>query len=51
MYELRRGTGECNGSRERLPENSARRGQNRYEANHSCYHKHTRVTEDNPFVV
>lgn len=51
MYELRRGTGERNGARGRFPEYSARRGQNRYEANRSCCHKHTRVTADNPFVV
>lgn len=51
MYELRRDTGERNGARGRFPEYSARRGQNRYEANRSCCHKHTRVTADNPFVV
>ena len=51
MYELRRGTGERNGARGRFPEYSARRGQNRYDANRSCCHKHTRVTADNPFVV
>ena len=51
MYELRRGTGERNGARGRLPEYSATRGQNRYESNRSRYHKHTRVTVDNPFVV
>ncbi|WP_314012742.1 IS30 family transposase [Mogibacterium diversum] len=48
---IRRGTGERNGARGRFPEYSARRGQNRYEANRSCCHKHTRVTADNPFVV
>ena len=51
MYELRRGTGERNGARGRFHEYSAIRGQNRYEANRSCCHKHTRVTADNPFVV
>ena len=51
MYELRRCTGERNGARGRLPECSARRGQNRYEANRSCCRKHTRVIADNPFVV
>ena len=51
MYELRRGTGERNEARRRLPEYSAKRGQNRYETNRSCCHKHTRVTADNPFVV
>lgn len=51
MYELRRGTGERNGARWLLPRYSAKRGQNRYETNRSCCHKHTRVTADNPFVV
>ena len=51
MYELRRGTGERNGARRRFPEYSARHGQNQYEANRSCCHKHTRVTADNHFVI
>ena len=51
MYQLRRGTGERNGARGRFPEYSATRVQNRYEANRSRCHKHTRVTADNPFVV
>ena len=45
MHELRRGSGERNGARGCFHEYSAIRGQNRYEANRSCCHKHTRVTE------
>ena len=51
MYELKRGTGERNGSRGRHPEYSAKRGQKAYEANRSNCHKHTRVSAENPFVT
>lgn len=50
-YELKRGTGERNGTRGRQPEYSAKRGQTAYEKNRSVCHRKTSVTADNPFVV
>ena len=54
MYELRRGTGERNGSRGRFPEYSAKRGQANYEINHeinrSRCHKHHKLDVNSPFI-
>ena len=50
MYELRRGTGERNGRRGRLPEYSAKRGQKNYEINRSRCHKPHILSKDNPFI-
>ena len=51
MYELRRGTGQRNGNRGRLPEYSAKRGQRCYEAHRSNCHRDYKISADNPFVV
>ena len=48
MYELRRGTGERNGSRGRFPEYSAKRGQANYEINRSRCHKHHKLVDTLP---
>ena len=50
MYELRRGTGERNGTRGRFPEYSARRGQRNYESNRSRCHKPHKLSMENPFI-
>ena len=50
MYELRRGTGERNGTRGRFPEYSARRGQRNYESNRSRCHKPHKLSMGNPFI-
>ena len=50
MYELRRGTGERNGSRGRFPEYSAKRGQANYEMNRSRCHRKAKALNGNPFV-
>ena len=50
MYELRRGTGERNGSRGRFPEYSAKRGQANYEIHRSRCHKPHKVDINSPFI-
>ena len=50
MYELRRGTGERNGSRGRFPEYSPKRGQRNYEINRARCHKPHKLSMDNPFI-
>ncbi len=50
-YELRRGTGERNGSVGRKPEYSPKRGQRTYEQNRSLCHKESIVCSDNPFIL
>jgi len=50
MYELRRGTGERNGSRGRFPEYNASRGQANYETNRSRCHRNAIALNGNPFV-
>lgn len=51
MHEVRRDSGERNGARGCFPEYSSRCGQNRYETNRSCCHKHTYIVADNHFVI
>lgn len=50
MYELRRGTGQRNGSRGRFPEYSAKRGQANYEMNRSRCHRKAKALTGVPFV-
>jgi len=50
MYELRRGTGERNGSRGRFPEYSAKRGQVNYEINRSRCRKPHKLDVHSPFI-
>lgn len=50
MYELRRGTGERNGSRGRFPEYSAKRGQSNYESNRSRCRKPHKAENHSPFI-
>ena len=50
MYELRRGTGERNGSSGRFPEYSAKRGQRNYEINRSRCHKPHKIDPQSPFI-
>lgn len=50
LYELRRGTGKRNGSRGRLPEYSAKRGQANYEINRSRCHKAHKIDGTSPFA-
>lgn len=50
MYELRRGTGERNGSRGRFPEYSAKRGQMNYEINRSRCRKPHKIDPKSPFI-
>ena len=48
--ELKRGTGERNGTRGRFPEYSAKRGQRNYENNRTRCHKAHKLEEGNPFI-
>lgn len=50
-YEIRKGTGERNGSRGRMPEYSAKRGQETYIKNRKNCRKESSVSIDNPFIV
>lgn len=50
MYELRRGTGERNGSRGRFPQYNAKRGQANYEMNRSRCHRKAKALNGNPFI-
>ena len=51
LNELRRGTGERNGTCGRFPSYSAKRGQANYEINRSTCHKKHKVSKDNPFII
>ena len=51
LNELRRGTGERNGTCGRFPSYSAKRGQANYEINRSKCHKKHKVSKDNPFII
>ena len=51
LNELRRGTGERNGTCGRFPSYSAKRGQANYEINRSKCHKNHKVSKDNPFII
>ena len=50
MYEIKRGTGERNGSRGRFPEYNPSRGQANYEVNRSRCHRKAKALNGNPFV-
>ena len=50
MYEIKRGTGERNGSRGRFPEYNPSRGQANYEVNRSRCHRKAKAFNGNPFV-
>ena len=50
MYEIKRGTGERNGSRGRFPEYNARGGQTNYETNRSRCHRKAKALNGNPFI-
>lgn len=50
MYEIKRGTGERNGSRGHFPEYNPSRGQANYEVNRSRCHRKAKALNGNPFV-
>ena len=50
MYEIKRGTGERNGSRGRFPEYNPSRGQANYEVNRSRCHRKAKALNGNTFV-
>lgn len=50
LYELRRGTGERNGSRGRFPEYSSKRGQRNYEINRSRCGRKSSLDPHSPFM-
>ena len=50
MYEIKRGTGERNGSRGRFPEYNPSRGQANYEVNRSRCHRKAKALNGNPLT-